>query len=130
MPSGCNTCCTGFFGITLLDAAHLRASLKKIPASLRKRILDEANRQLDILEEKRVFPRSRPVMRPGARLDALARASAGMRCPALGNNIRCLMYEHRPLVCRVFGPTARGARCCSKATVNFRKTSLKRTCRS
>ena len=33
-----------------------------------------------------------------------------MRCPALDDAGRCIIYEYRPLLCRIFGPTVRGPR--------------------
>lgn len=39
-------------------------------------------------------------------------------CPNLSDGRRCLVYEHRPIICRVFG-TAEGLQCphgCSPAT--------------
>ena len=33
-----------------------------------------------------------------------------MRCPALHETGGCLIYEHRPHICRIFGPTIRGKR--------------------
>ncbi len=108
---GCFECCaSGFFDITLLDALHLRESLKKVPAPIRKRVLDRANEQLDLLEKKGAFSRKDPLLRTIKDIDAISRRSAKMRCPALDDNGGCLIYEHRPHICRIFGPTVRGKR--------------------
>jgi Fe-S-cluster containining protein len=108
---GCYECCTvGFFDITLLDAIHLRASLKKVPASIRKRIVSKANEQLDILEKKKAFSRKDPLLKSLPAIDAISRRSAKMSCPALGETGACLIYEQRPHICRIFGPTIRGPR--------------------
>jgi Fe-S-cluster containining protein len=107
---GCHECCTsGFFDITLLDALHLKASLKNVPADVRKRVIARANEQLDLLENKGAFSRKDPVIRTLAGIDAISRRSARMSCPALEDGI-CLIYEHRPHICRIFGPTVRGPR--------------------
>ncbi len=108
---GCNECCSsGFFDITLLDALHLRASLKKIPAPVRKRVIARANEQLDILEKKGAFSRKNPLLKTLASIDFISRRSVKMSCPALDDNGVCLLYEHRPHICRIFGPTIRGPR--------------------
>lgn len=108
---GCHECCaSGFFDITLLDALHLRKSVKRLPASVRKKVLARANEQLDILEKKGAFSRKDPLLRNGKAIDSISRRSAKMRCPALGDNGACLIYEHRPHICRIFGPTVRGRR--------------------
>lgn len=107
----CHECCAvGFFDITLLDALYLRASLKKLPKDVRKRVVDKANEQLDILEKKGAFSRADPVLRSLKAIDAISRRSAKMRCPALDDNGACLIYEFRPHICRIFGPTIRGPR--------------------
>jgi Fe-S-cluster containining protein len=108
---GCHECCSsGFFDITLLDALHLRDSLKKVPAPVRQRIMDRANEQLDILEKKGAFSRKDPLLRSLKAIDAVSRRSAAMRCPALDDSGACLIYKHRPHICRIFGPTVRGKR--------------------
>lgn len=108
---GCFECCaSGFFDITLLDALHLRASLEQVPDPVRKRVLDKANAQLDELERKGAFSRDSPLLRSIKDIDSISRRSAKMRCPALDESGGCLIYAHRPHICRIFGPTVRGKR--------------------
>jgi Fe-S-cluster containining protein len=108
---GCYECCSvGFFDITLLDALHLRASLKNVPAPVRERVIAKANEQLDVLEKKKAFSRKDPLLKSLPSIDAISRRSAKMSCPALGENGACLIYEQRPHICRIFGPTIRGPR--------------------
>jgi Fe-S-cluster containining protein len=107
----CHECCaSGFFDITLLDALHLHRNLKKIPAAVRKRVVDKANEQLDLLEKKGAFSRKDPLLKSLAAIDSISRRSAKMRCPALDENGACLIYPIRPHICRIFGPTVRGKR--------------------
>jgi len=108
---GCHECCTsGFFDITLLDALYIRENLKKIPANIRKYVVNKANEQLDVLEKKGAFLRKNPLLKTLASIDSISRRSAIMGCPALDDNGACLIYEHRPHICRLFGPTIRGTR--------------------
>jgi Fe-S-cluster containining protein len=107
---GCHECCTvGFFDITLLDAIHLRRSLKDVPAAVRERVVAKANEQLDILEKKKAFSRKDPLLKTLPAIDSISRRSAKMSCPALENGV-CMIYEQRPHICRIFGPTIRGPR--------------------
>jgi Fe-S-cluster containining protein len=108
---GCHECCSvGFFDITLLDAIYLRSSLKRVPAPVREKVLARANEQLDILEKKKAFSRKDPLLKTLPAIDSISRRSAKMRCPALDDNGACLIYEQRPHICRIFGPTIRGPR--------------------
>jgi Fe-S-cluster containining protein len=107
---GCFECCSsGFFDITLLDALHLRAAIENIPAPVRERILARAHEQLDILEKKKAFSRRNPLLKSLADIDRVSRRSAKVACPALENGA-CMIYDHRPHICRIFGPTVRGPR--------------------
>jgi len=108
---GCTECCSvGFFDITLLDAIHLRATLKNVPADIRERVIMKANEQLDMLEKKQAFSRKDPLLKSLPAIDAISRRSSKMACPALDENGICLIYEQRPHICRIFGPTIRGPR--------------------
>jgi Fe-S-cluster containining protein len=109
--SGCHECCSvGFFDITLLDAIYVRDRLKSVPAHIRDRVVAKANEQLDVLEKKEAFSRKDPVLRSLKAIDKVSRRSAKVRCPALDDNGACLIYECRPHICRIFGPTIRGKR--------------------
>ncbi len=109
--SGCYECCSvGFFDITLLDAIHLRSALKEVPPDTRKRVIAKANEQLDILEKKKAFSRKDPLLKTLPAIDSISRRSAKMSCPALDDNGACLIYNQRPHICRIFGPTIRGPR--------------------
>lgn len=108
---GCFECCTvGFFDITLLDALHLRESLKQVPEHIRTKVLNKANEQLDQLEKKGAFSREDPLLKSLKAIDSISRRSAKMSCPALSETGGCMIYEHRPHICRIFGPTIRGKR--------------------
>jgi Fe-S-cluster containining protein len=81
-----------------------------MPADIRKQVVAKANEQLDILEKKGAFSRKDPLLKTLPAIDSISRRSAKMRCPALDNNGVCLIYRHRPHICRIFGPTIRGKR--------------------
>ncbi len=107
---GCHECCSaGFFDITLLDALYLRNALKQVPSSVRERVIARAEEQLDILEKKKAFSRRDPLLKSLPAIDAISRRSARMSCPALENGA-CMIYDQRPHICRIFGPTIRGPR--------------------
>jgi Fe-S-cluster containining protein len=107
---GCHECCSaGFFDITLLDALYLRRALKQVAPAVRERVIARAKGQLDILEKKKAFSRKDPLLKSLPAIDAISRRSAKLSCPALENGA-CMVYDHRPHICRIFGPTIRGPR--------------------
>ncbi|MDA8100477.1 MAG: YkgJ family cysteine cluster protein [Nitrospiraceae bacterium] len=108
---GCFECCsTGLFDITLLDALYLQDAMTRIPVRARERITATANQQLDMLEEQNLFSRKNPFLKSVRAINALSRMSARLSCPALDEKGKCLIYNHRPHICRIFGPTIRGMR--------------------
>jgi Fe-S-cluster containining protein len=124
---GCHECCSvGFFDITLLDAIYLRSALKQVPPPVRERVIARANEQLDILEKKKAFSRKDPLLKTLPAIDSISRRSAKMSCPALENG-SCMIYDQRPHICRIFGPTIRGlaALCGLKAADFLPKTFLR-----
>jgi Fe-S-cluster containining protein len=108
---GCHRCCSsGLFTVSPLDALYLRENLKRVPASVRRRVIAQAGATLDLLEQRGFNFRKDPLLRSSRAADRLGRESSGIRCPALNEKNQCLIYDHRPLLCRLFGPTVRGQR--------------------
>jgi Fe-S-cluster containining protein len=73
-------------------------------------VIAKANEQLDVLEKKKAFSRKDPLLKSLPAIDSISRRSAKMSCPALDEGGGCLIYEQRPHICRIFGPTIRGPR--------------------
>lgn len=91
--NGCSLCCYGLFEIGAADIPVLADGLSRLHPSTRRAIVRRAAaiEQFDLrevnAEEKEAF---------------FAR-TAELACPNLSEDGRCLVYEHRPLVCRTFG---------------------------
>lgn len=75
--SGCATCCSTRFSVTLVEAANIAAGLVELPDESQRRLRDRA-----ISGDK-------------------------TRCAALGDDDRCEIYELRPLICRSHGAPIR-----------------------
>lgn len=110
---GCSDCCHALFDLTLVEAAHLNAAfLRAFPAGAeRSAILERAHaadRQTHAVK-RRAFKASQAGENPDDILAEVARQR--VRCPLLDDNDRCLLYEARPVTCRVYGvPTAIGGK--------------------
>lgn len=115
----CSDCCHALFDLTLIETLYLN---KKFPESIpnsaeRDSILDRAattDRQIARIKRK-IFKDSKE----GRDSNEILAQVAGLavRCPLLGDDERCLMYEARPITCRLYGvPTAIGgaSRTCAK----------------
>lgn len=71
---GCGECCRQSFAVSEVEGALLREGLAAKEAPLRAEITARARRY-----------------------------TPGEACPALGADERCLLYEHRPRICRKYG---------------------------
>jgi len=111
----CSECCHAVFGLFLIEAANLKEHFDQLDTQEKKDVLlrcNETERGLKRLEKKLELHGEDP----GMQASILARER--IRCPLLGDDQSCVLYDHRPITCRVYGiPTKiRGsARVCGKA---------------
>ncbi len=107
---GCCDCCYALFDLTLLEAMyishHFRASFSGMQKSSIMERADKADREVNRLK-RQLFKASQQGISTEEILAQVAQSK--LRCPLLGENDLCEMYEYRPLTCRAYGvPTAFG----------------------
>ena len=106
---GCSDCCHALFDLSLVEAMYLnRAFQQKFDFGAERSAIieraDEVDRKLARI--KRDFFREEK-----SGVDALSimkeAAGARMRCPLLGEDNMCILYDARPITCRAYGvPTS------------------------
>lgn len=103
--AGCSACCHGPFDISVADALLLREGLALLPARERAEARSRAEDLLELMQEIEPDWQAPFDLRTlgEARFDALTDALAAEPCPLLDEAGRCLVYAHRPLVCRLIG---------------------------
>jgi Fe-S-cluster containining protein len=97
--SGCSSCCSQMFRITIMDAIMISRKMKQLPAAERDDL--QARAQHYIEERARLIHQradednqnEREVPTTGLRLP----------CPALNEQGACRIYDARPVVCRKWG---------------------------
>lgn len=101
---GCAGCCRSLFDITFLDAFLLRDAVDRLPSSARKEVLDKARKAAEGVKGR--WPGFAPPyilnVLPEEEWSAL-REEDETPCPLLSPEGRCLLYEARPLTCRLHG---------------------------
>jgi len=102
---GCIRCCHGLFDISLPDALHAALCLGTLPAETRTAVTARAAechkkiaQQVPGLKAPYLLK-----MEDEAIVDRIVTRVPGLRCPFLGSEDACLIYEHRPLACRLEG---------------------------
>lgn len=109
----CSSCCHAMFDLSLVEALYLNARFKeRVPfGAERTAVLDRADaadRQAVRIKRK-VFKDSKDGRDSNEILSEIA--SVKVRCPLLGEDDRCTMYDVRPITCRLYGvPTAIGGK--------------------
>ena len=100
---GCSACCRGLFDISLLDARLLQAGFAKLPEAVRAPVLVKAQERLAQLQAKWpgfAHPYTLNHL-PDAEWTEMPEDDE-TPCPLLVDG-QCLVYEHRPMVCRAHG---------------------------
>jgi Fe-S-cluster containining protein len=102
---GCFDCCLGLFDISVADAALLRKGLARVDPEIRAGIEARARAVMEKIGAERPELRDRATLEglDEDEIDALTDAIGPERCPCLGEGGECLVYDHRPMVCRLNG---------------------------
>lgn len=103
--SGCSGCCRSVFDITMLDAYFLKLGFDRLPAEVREQVLAKCQARLDLMREQ--WPEfQHPFVlnqHPEEDWEALMPDEDETPCVLLDENGRCLVYENRPMTCRLHG---------------------------
>ena len=101
---GCSACCRGLFDITLLDAWLLKEAFAELPDAVRRRVLERCQPRLAELQQRW------PELKNPYLLNALPEEEWSEMpeddltpCPLLDDSGFCLVYDSRPLTCRLHG---------------------------
>ncbi|MBI4774634.1 MAG: YkgJ family cysteine cluster protein [Deltaproteobacteria bacterium] len=97
---GCDDCCNAVFELTLVEAAYVHFAFQsEAPRTERRKALRKADRSQEQLRTLYLKTRERPISKSELCLEI---ARARVECP-LHHEHRCLLHEHRPVTCRVYG---------------------------
>jgi len=102
---GCSACCRGLFDITLLDALCLKRGFDRLPATVQQAVQLKAVAPL--VELSRHWPEfTRPWTLnhiPEEHWDVMMPEEDETPCPLLSAEGACLVYDQRPMTCRLNG---------------------------
>ncbi len=101
----CADCCHAMFGLFAIEAYYIKKEFDKLDDGVKESALERAKlaeKELRDLEIKLRKEREKGGKTPQQSLSTLR-----VRCPLLDEKDECILYEHRPLTCRVYGiPTS------------------------
>jgi len=103
--SGCSACCRSTFDITLLDAYYLKLGFDALSAAIREPVLVKCRERLRLMQEE--WPEfDHPYLlnsRPEEEWEPLMPEEDETPCVLVGEDGRCLVYQNRPMTCRLHG---------------------------
>jgi Fe-S-cluster containining protein len=107
---GCDECCYALFDLSLIEAMYIHDKFYRLlDEKQQKQILEKAeavDRQIHVIKRK-AFKASQEGREEKEIMMDIAREKIG--CPLLNEDNQCVLYEHRPITCRIYGlPTAIG----------------------
>lgn len=103
--SGCSACCHGPFDISAADVATLADGFRLLDSETRAAVVAASRAQIgrvQAIEPNWQAPFDIAAIGE-ARFDKVSDSLATLPCPMLATDQRCLVYRHRPMVCRVIG---------------------------
>jgi Fe-S-cluster containining protein len=102
---GCSECCRGLFDITLLDAWFLKSGFDRLDESVKKPVWSIAQKRLKSLQK--MWPDlDAPYIlniKPEDDWEVLMPDDDETPCLLLSENGECLVYDFRPMTCRLHG---------------------------
>lgn len=111
--TGCSDCCHALFDLSFIEALYLNHKfLERYPfGEERSKIVEAAN-----AADRKAYKTKRQLYRESMKgtdsrelLEAMAKER--IRCPLLNDEDKCIMYDVRPITCRLYGiPTNIGGK--------------------
>jgi len=120
---GCDDCCSVYFELTLIEAFVINGMFRQVlPPEVQENVLDKAESVEPEFQQTRVLFRDAIEIGDACQERLVQSASrARILCPLNGSGT-CILYEHRPITCRVYGtPQLIGDRVVSCPRTGFRK---------
>jgi Fe-S-cluster containining protein len=104
----CSDCCYAIFDMTLIEALYIKDQFLKHFSGKQKNDVIEIADKTDRVLVKMKRDAYKKVQEGADQLEIVGRMSQErVRCPLLGENNLCMMYDKRPITCRVYGiPTS------------------------
>ena len=104
----CSDCCYAIFDLTLIEALYLKDKFLKNFTGKAKSDLIEVADKTDRVLTKMKRNAYKEIKKGSNELEIVGKMSQErVRCPLLGGDNLCVMYENRPITCRVYGiPTS------------------------
>jgi len=96
----CCDCCHAIFGVFPIEAAYINYHFNRLERKTRRDVLRRAEKaEAEVLRAKNVLK----VFDDKPQMKVYGLGKQRIRCPFLNDREECVLYERRPVICRVYG---------------------------
>ena len=96
----CSDCCNAVFGVFLAEALYIREHFEHINEEQKQEVIKRAQQADKDIEE---LQKKLKTFEDDPQMQAYTLARARVRCPMLDDSNECILYQRRPITCRVYG---------------------------
>jgi Fe-S-cluster containining protein len=96
----CCDCCHAIFGVFPIEAAYINYHFNRIERKVRRDVLRRAEKaEVEMLKAKDRLK----VFEDDPKMKVFGLGKQRVRCPLLQDSEECVLYEKRPIICRIYG---------------------------
>jgi Fe-S-cluster containining protein len=96
----CCDCCHAIFGVFPIEAAYINYHFNRLERKARRDVLRRAEKaEAEMLKAKDTLK----VFEDDPKMKVFGLGKQRVRCPLLQDSEECVLYEDRPIICRVYG---------------------------
>lgn len=97
----CCDCCHAVFGIFPIEAAHIQHQLHKADRKIRRDVQRRAEKSE--VEMLKVADTLKSAFEDNPKMQEYGLGKQRVKCPLLNEKEECVLYENRPVICRIYG---------------------------
>jgi Fe-S-cluster containining protein len=96
----CCDCCHAVFGVFPIEAAYINYHFNRLDRKVRRDVLRRAEKAEDEMLKAKD---SLKVFEDNPKMKVFGLGKQRVRCPLLQDSEECVLYENRPIICRIYG---------------------------
>ncbi|MDP2755227.1 MAG: hypothetical protein Q8P40_12680 [Nitrospirota bacterium] len=96
----CCDCCHAIFGVFPIEAAYINYHFNRLDRKVRRDVLRRAEKAEDEMLKAKD---SLKVFEDNPKMKVFGLGKQRVRCPLLQDSEECVLYEKRPIICRIYG---------------------------
>ena len=96
----CCDCCRAVFGVFPIEAAYINYHFNRLDRKVKRDVLRRAEKAEDEMLKAKD---SLNVLEDNPKMKVFVLGKQRVRCPLLQDSEECVLYENRPIICRIYG---------------------------